>query len=561
MKTAYQLPLHPPSNGHSADGWPWIPDQGDGTYRNPVLFADYSDADVIRVGEDFYLTASSFNCTPGLPILHSTDLVNWTIINHALKNLPHPRYSEVQHGQGVWAPSIRHHDGKFWIIFPTPDEGIFVTTAADPAGEWTQPHLLLGGKGLIDPCPLWDDDGKAYLIFAYAGSRAGIRNKLHVVPMTPDATKTTGKGQIVAEIDPLLPALEGPKLHKRNGWYYISAPSGGVETGWQTVFRANHIYGPFEEKIVLAQCGTAINGPHQGALVDTADGEWWFLHFQDRDFYGRIVHLQPVRWENDWPMVGEAHDHNGVGSPVPHHRKPAVGRQTLLAIPQTSDDFDGKKLGLQWQWHANQHDGWYSLSARLGHLQLRPQFVLNGDLSKAPNLLLQKFPAAEFTVETRLELPSGHPDLHAGLAVIGLEYAALDVQCGADGYRLRLSISGDERASHLVENSSVTLQVKVGAGGVCRFGIVSGSTGFYQLGPAFRARPGRWIGAKIGVYCLTTNVLDISGHADIGYFHFGPPNGVNPDGKLHLASQVNGNPAHRPNHEMHELAELQLVNP
>ena len=547
MKTAHQ----PLSNGHSTDGWPWIPDQGDGTYRNPVLFADYSDADVVRVGEDFYLTASSFNCTPGLPILHSTDLVNWTIINHALKSLPHPRYSEVQHGQGVWAPSIRHHDGKFWIIFPTPDEGIFVTTAADPAGEWTPPHLLLGGKGLIDPCPLWDDDGKAYLIFAYAGSRAGIRNKLHVVPMTPDATKTTGKGQIVAEIDPLLPALEGPKLHKRNGWYYISAPSGGVETGWQTVFRANHIYGPFEEKIVLAQCGTAINGPHQGALVDTAGGEWWFLHFQDRDLYGRIIHLQPVRWENDWPLIGEAHDPNGVGSPVLQHRKPAVARQTALAVPQTSDDFAGKKLGPQWQWHANHHDGWYSLSERPGHLQLRPLFVINGDLNKAPNLLSQKFPAAEFTVETRLELPSGHPDLHAGLAVMGLEYAALDVQRGADGYRLRLSISGDERASHLVENSSVTLQVKVGAGGVCRFGIVSGSAGFYQLGPAFRARPGRWIGAKIGLYCLTTNVLDVTGHADFGYLHFGPPQGV--------GSDVNS--AHLPNHEMPEVAELQFVNP
>ena len=552
MKTTSQMTPNP----SAADGWPWIPDQGDGTYRNPVLFADYSDPDAIRVGGDFYLTASSFNCTPGLPILHSTDLVNWTIINHALKSLPHPRYSEVQHGQGVWAPSIRHHDGKFWIIFPTPDEGIFVTTAADPGGEWTQPHLLLAGKGLIDPCPLWDDDGEAYLAFAYAGSRAGIRNKLHIVPMNPDATNVTGAGQIVVEIDPLLPALEGPKLHKRNGWYYISAPAGGVETGWQTIFRSRQIYGPFEEKIVLAQCGTAINGPHQGALVDTADGQWWFLHFQDREIYGRVVHLQPVRWEDDWPVIGEAHDADGVGRPLLHHWKPVVDRKCEVVIPQTSDDFSGENLGLQWQWHANHEDGWHSLAARPGYLQLRPQFVMAGDLGTAANLLLQKFPAAEFTVETRLELPSGHPALHAGLAIMGTDYAALDVQRSADGYRLRLSINGDERALHHVVHSTVALHVKVGAGGVCRFGIISKATGFHQLGPAFRARPGRWIGAKIGVYCLTTDAADSSGHADFAYLHFGPPHGAVPDSRLHHAGHANRNSGHPPH-----PATLQLGNP
>ena len=258
---------------------PWIPDQGDGTFRNPVLCADYSDPDVIRVGEDFYLVASSFQCTPGLPILHSQDLVNWTIINHAVKNLPHPRYRDVQPGAGVWAPAIRHHAGKFWIVFPMPDEGIYVTTADEPRGRWSEPHLLVAGKGLIDPCPLWDDDGQAYLVHAYAGSRAGIRNKLRVRPMTPDVLRLTGDGKIVSEIPEHLPAFEGPKFHKRNGWYYISAPSGGVATGWQVILRSHNVYGPYEEKVVLAQRDTPVNGPHQGALVDTPLGEWWFVHF------------------------------------------------------------------------------------------------------------------------------------------------------------------------------------------------------------------------------------------------------------------------------------------
>src|SRR4051812_17739323 len=295
--------------------YPWAPDQGDGTYRNPVLCADYSDPDVIRAGGDFYLTASSFNCTPGLPVLHSRDLVNWSLIHHALKNLPHPRFSDVQHGQGVWAPAIRHHAGRFRIFFPMPDEGLYVTTADDPRAAWSEPHLLLAGKGLIDPCPLWDDDGRAYVVYAYAGSRAGIRNKLHVRPMTPDGSRVLGEGKIVWEIAPDLPALEGPKFYKRNGWYYLLAPSGGVATGWQIVLRAREVYGPYEEKVVLAQRGTAVNGPHQGALVDTPQGEWWFMHFQDAGPYGRVVHLQPVRWENDWPLIGVDQDDNDVGRP------------------------------------------------------------------------------------------------------------------------------------------------------------------------------------------------------------------------------------------------------
>jgi beta-xylosidase len=501
--------------------YPWVPDQGDGTFRNPVLHADYSDPDVIRVGGDFYLTSSSFNCTPGLPILHSRDLVNWRIINHALKNLPHPRYSEVQPGQGVWAPAIRFHEGRFWIFFPTPDEGIYVITAADPAGEWSAPQLLLGGKGLIDPCPFWDDDGSAWLIHAYAGSRSGIRNKLHLRPMAPDASRTLGAGKVVFEIDPALPALEGPKLHKRNDWYYISAPAGGVATGWQSVFRSRCIGGPYEEKVMLAQRGTPINGPHQGALVDTPAGDWWFLHFQDKDFYGRIVHLQPVRWEDDWPLMGEAQDESMVGRPVLHHRKPVAG-EGAIAVPQDSDEFKNNQLGLQWQWQANHRDDWYSLIERASHLRLHPHFVLKGNIAQAPNLLLQKFPASEFSVETRLELPACHPGLHAGLVVTGGSFVALDVQ-NLDGIcHLRLATAEENIAILDLGEPAVTLILKVGEGGACSLGIAMNDSDFYQLGPSFQASPGRWIGAKVGIYCITTDVLDQSGFADFAWFRFGP---------------------------------------
>ncbi len=513
-------PSAPPLDAPRRIVHPWIADRGDGTYCNPILYADYSDPDVVRHGDDFYLTASSFNCTPGLPILHSRDLVNWTIVNHAVKNLPHPRYAEVQHGCGIWAPAIRHHAGRFWIFFPTPDEGIYVITADDPRGRWSEPHLLLAGKGLIDPCPLWDDDGQAYLVHAYAGSRAGIKHVLHVRPMAPDGSRLLGEGKVVFG-DPLQhPTLEGPKFLKRNGWYYISAPAGGVATGWQVILRSRHVYGPYEDKIVLAQRDTPINGPHQGALVDTPGGQWWFLHFQDADVYGRVLHLQPVRWENDWPLIGVEQDERGVGRPVLRFQKPTVAGPNGVAAPQTSDDFSAPRLGLQWQWHANHRDEWYSLTERPGYLRLYPQFVPDADFRRAGNLLLQKFPAREFSADTELELPAAHEHVRAGLIVMGREYAALEAQRDADGYRLRLlatdRVLGEWRGS----GATLRLCVTVSDGGLCGFGVVAGDGKFHAIGPAVPARAGHWIGAKIGLYCRSAEAQRRNGHADFARFTF-----------------------------------------
>ena len=501
--------------------YPWVPDQGDGTFRNPVLHADYSDPDVIRVGGDFYLTSSSFNCTPGLPILHSRDLVNWRIINHALKNLPHPRYSEVQPGQGVWAPAIRFHDGRFWIFFPTPDEGIYVITAADPAGEWSAPHLLLGGKGLIDPCPFWDDDGSAWLIHAYAGSRAGIRNKLHLRPMAPDASRTLGDGKVVFEIDPALPALEGPKLHKRNDWYYISAPAGGVATGWQSVFRSRCIGGPYEEKVVLAQRGTPINGPHQGALVDTPAGDWWFLHFQDKDFYGRIVHLQPVRWEDDWPLMGEAQDESMVGRPVLHHRKPVAG-EGAIAVPQDSDEFEGQSTR--------------AAVAMAGESSGRLVFADRACQPPAPPSSLRPEGRHRPSAEPPVAEVSSQRVLRGNPARTPRRPSGFACRPGRDGwkfrrarcseprwnYHLRLATAEENIAILDLGEPAVTLKLKVGEGGACSLGVAMNDSDFYQLGPSFQASPGRWIGAKVGIYCITTDVLDQSGFADFAWFRFGP---------------------------------------
>ncbi len=499
--------------------FPWTPDQGDGTYRNPVIYADYSDPDVVRVGDDFYLVASSFNCTPGLPILHSKDLVNWTLLGQALKNLPHPRYENVQPGCGVWAPAIRFHAGTFWIFFPTPDEGIYVVTASHPAGPWSEPHCVQAGKGLIDPCPLWDDDGQAYLVHAYAGSRAGIKHRLRVCPMAPDGSKLLDEGKIVFHQPEKHPTLEGPKFLKRDGWYYILAPAGGVETGWQLALRSPNIYGPYEEKIVLAQGSTSVNGPHQGALVDTADDSWWFVHFQDAGVYGRIVHLQPVTWRDGWPLMGRVNN-SAYGEPVLKYRKPSSPQRPVITAPQTSDEFEAPTLGLQWQWAANHRDDWCSLGARKGWLRLHPQLAAHETPAQTPHLLLQKFPARSFTAETFLEFAPQQTGEAAGLIIAGESFASLALENEDRGNDLVLRINGVKKFLQKNMPGAVRLRVTVTDGGRCQFGFVV-SDGWVAVPTQFQAEKGKWIGAKLGLYSMKRSKSEPAGHADFDYFRFG----------------------------------------
>ncbi|HPF52874.1 MAG TPA: glycoside hydrolase 43 family protein, partial [Draconibacterium sp.] len=260
----------------------WVADNGDGTYKNPILYADYSDPDVVRVGDDFYMTASSFNCVPGLPVLHSKDLVNWQLIGHAIEKLvPEDVYDKPQHGNGIWAPCICYHNNEFYIYYPDPDFGIYMIKAKNAEGPWTDPVLVKAGKGLIDPSPLWDEDGKVYLVHAFAGSRAGIKSVLVVNELNGEGTKAIGENVMVYDGHDTNPTVEGPKFYKRNGYYYIFAPAGGVSTGWQLALRSQNIFGPYEVKTVMTQGNTEINGPHQGAWVTTQTGEDWFIHFQD----------------------------------------------------------------------------------------------------------------------------------------------------------------------------------------------------------------------------------------------------------------------------------------
>jgi beta-xylosidase len=509
----------------------WSADRGDGSYRNPVLFADYSDPDAIRVGEDFWLTSSSFNHVPGLPILHSRDLVNWTIVNHALPALvPTGHFSRPRHGGGVWAPAMRHHAGRFWIFYPDPDFGLYAVTAENPRARWSAPVLVKSGRGLIDPCPFWDDDGTGYLIHGWARSRSGINNRVTLHRLAADGLGVLDEGEVIidgADI-PGWHTIEGPKLYQRAGYYYVFVPAGGVRDGFQAVFRSRNLRGPFERRVVLAQGRTPVNGPHQGAWVDTPAGEHWFLHFQEQPAYGRVVHLQPMRWENDWPLIGDGHAGAGPGEPVLMHRKPIPG--AARAVPATTDEFDtGSILAPQWQWQANPKAEWYSLTAQPGALRLAcvPE-ESNATLWSAAHLLLQKFPAPEFEVTTQVRFSAATVGDRVGLVVFGYDYAWLGLRHESSGMRIVLQHclaahegAGErEIATSDFSGDGVYLRVTIGAGAKCHFSYSRDGADFQPFGGAFRAKSSSWVGAKVGLFASTSAVA--GGHADVSWFRITP---------------------------------------
>ncbi len=541
----------------------WCPDNGDGTYTNPVINADYSDPDVCvgASGEDYYMTASSFQCTPGLPILHSKDLVNWEIINYALGNLYEGDdallahfSSKPQHGNGVWAPSIRYHNGWYYIYWGDPDFGVMMVKTQDPAGEWTKPVCVIKGEGYIDTCPLWEDDGedqssdgRCYLVNGWANSRSKYASVLTVREMSADGMRPVGQPVIVFDGNGTENrTCEGPKFYKRDGWYWIMCPAGGVPSGFQLAMRSKSPYGPYEHKIVLQQGKTNINGPHQGGWIHTKYGEDWFLHFQDKEAYGRVVHLNPVDWSTGWPVMGSltpdpsrgGEGSNYTGEPVTTWRKPQTTKRPndQTTNPQESDEFNDTKLGLQWQWHGN-YDEKFGTATAFGTYRIYNYKLSEGwkNFWEVPNMLLQKTPADEFTVTTKLRFTSKADGQFGGLIMMGLDYSALVVKrVGKEFQLVQMTCKDADKGKQQTETVLATLKptaedktdykpgihediylrlrvsnAEAGAphGGkpMVQFAYSLNGKKFQDCGELFQMRQGKWIGAKFGFISAETN--------------------------------------------------------
>jgi len=517
----------------------WMADNGDGTYTNPVINADYSDPDVCvgPSGEDYYMTASSFQCVPGLPILHSRDLVNWEIINYALRDRLYEgdsclirHFNTPQHGNGVWAPSIRYHQGEYYIYWGDPDFGVYMVKAKDPAGQWSQPLCVIRGQGYIDTCPLWDEDGRCYLVNAWANSRAKFASVLTVRELSADGTRAIGQPVIVFDGNGTENrTCEGPKFYKRDGWYWILCPAGGVPTGFQLAMRSKSPYGPYEHKTVLAQGKTDINGPHQGGWVHTKYNEDWFLHFQDKEAYGRVVHLQPVDWSSGWPVMGKE------GEPVTTYKKPRcevaqsnlAPRNTPLFVSDVSDEFNTPAIGLQWQWQAN-YDEKFGVPTAFGTFRIYTHKLQEGwkNLWLVPNMLLQKVPTDEFTVTTKLRLTTKADGQFGGIIMMGLDYSALVVRRTAQRFQLvQMTCKGADKGNAQTErvvttlkptaqdktdykpgiHEDIYLRMTVSKGGTVHFAYSTDGKKFSNCGDTFKMKEGKWIGAKFGYVSAETD--------------------------------------------------------
>lgn len=499
------------------------------SYANPILFADYSDPDVIRVGRDYYMVASSFHFSPGIPVLHSRDLVHWKIVGHVLPKLPFaPQYDMpgphmltdkiskpiggTRYAGGVWAPAIRHHAGRFYVYWATPDEGVFMATATRAEGPWTAPVKVIDKPMLEDPCPFWDDDGQAWLVHSRVGAGPLILHR-----MSSDGTRVLDDGEVIVEDKVKLPILEGPKLYKRNGWYYILAPFGGVEKGAQVALRSRNIRGPYEQQVVLSQGTTALEGPHQGGWVETPSGESWFAHFNSTGAFGRIVHLQPVQWIDDWPVMGQRIPGTYGGQPVASHRMPDTGNAPTKDRLQASDTFSAKTLGLQWSWNHNPDAARWSLSARPGFLRLTAGQA--DHLVTARNTLTQVLQGPQSRITTRIDVSRMADGQRAGLSLFGVRPSWIGVVRGQGANRITLASEGEETAGEALAGRTVDLRAEVGLEQKVQYSYsIDGGGRFKPLGqPIPLARFSWWKGSRPALFTFTRGAQG-GGSVDLDWF-------------------------------------------
>jgi len=500
------------------------------TYSNPILYADYSDPDVIRWGGDYFLVASSFHFSPGIPVLRSPDLVHWTIAGHVLKRLDFaPEYDMVppftltdatgrpgpglRYGEGVWAPAIRRHGGRFYVFWPTPDEGIFMATAARPEGPWSQPVKVIAGPGLEDPCPFWDDDGSAWLVHSRVGAGPLILHRL-----SPDGTHVLDDGHEIVRDPKTLPVLEGPKLYKRQGWYYIFAPIGGVETGSEVVLRSRSIHGPYESRVVLEKGSTQVQGPHQGAYVETPSGQGWFVHFNSTGAFGRIDYLEPVAWKGGWPMIGDPIAGTDAGQPVARHASPDARAGADRLHLQDSDDFGAPVLGPQWEWNHNPDDRGWSLTARPGFLRLIAQSSDN--LVTARNTLTQILQGPRMVFTARIDVSHMGEGQRAGLSMFGVRPSWIGLVREQGETHIAYASAGVETPGPDVQAPFVELSVDVGPDQVAHYSFRADSGAFQAFGAPSPLRFAWWKGARPALFSFRkTGAAGPPGWVDVDWVH------------------------------------------
>ena len=427
-------------------------DNGNGTYSNPVIYSDFPDPDVIRVDSVYYMVSTTMFIFPGVTILKSYDLVNWEYCSNAVQRFDFSRCYNLdgcnRYSHGQWATSLKYHNGTYYLLFITLDEGGFLCSTTKPEGPWKIKKLP---RGFYDPGLFFDGDGKIYV--------AHGNGTIYITEL--DTNFVAKKSDVLVFTGDIRSGLEGTHMYKINNYYYLYCTYGGGD-GFQVALRSKNIYGPYEEKIVIRDNGNLGTGIHQGALVETQTGEWWSVIFQDGGAFGRFPTLQPVTWQDDWPMVGL--DGKGVAT----YQKPNVGKEYPIKVLPASDEFDSTKLGLQWGWNHNPDSTKWSLIQRPGYLRLATAKVVS-NLREARNTLTQRiFAYYSRTIPTnaviKIEIDSMVDGDIAGLAVFQNPYAFIGVK-QTNGQRYVIMVNNGKTVdSTLIYSSTVYLKAQANYG-------------------------------------------------------------------------------------------------
>ncbi len=506
-------------------------DKGDGTFKNPLLWGDWPDPDVIRVGDYFYFVSTSMHYVPGSPILRSKDLVNWEMVGYAVDRYDDDPKFDMNGGtmylNGSWANTIRHHNGKFYVGFCTPkgwgsDSGRFsICIADDVKGPWKR---TLFPQYLYDPGLFFDEDGRVYVVHG-AGT-------LYLTELNADVQSVKGDGKPVQIWKGRIPrpqgstahypeySMEGAHMYKINGYYYITNPAGGTE-GWQVCLRSKSITGPYESKIIYQdESSYPNNGLHQGGMVQLKNGEWWFIIMQDRGPIGRVPHLLPVTWIDGWPILGE----NGKGFTA--GKKPDVGKTYPVMNPATSDEFNSSRLGLQWQWNHNPDNSKWSLTERKGHMRLKASLAT--DLKSARNTLTQRVqgPTSEGTVEIEVSnLKQGNV---AGFGVFQFPYAYVAIQKESGGNRL-IMVNDGKVIDSIAQFPHSRIWLRTNVTHVdyhARFSYSTDGKTFLPFGNTLKMGLGLdWTANRFALINYSLTPEGVGGYADFNWFRF---NGANP---------------------------------
>jgi beta-xylosidase len=490
------------------------------TYTNPVLPGDFSDLDAIRVGDDFYAISSTFQYSPGMVVLHSKDLVHWSYLGHVVENIaaldPELNWDRMgRAGRGIWAGSIREHAGRFVVYFGTPDQGIFMASAANPVGPWSAPKLILSAAGWDDPCPFWDEDGRAYLVathFALERSNGKTYN-IHLFAMDPEGDALiAGRDRILHESR----GSEANKLYKIHGLYFHFFTEVRPEGRVVIMERAKSLDGPWEERQVIHVRPRIDKEPNQGGLIELPTGKWYFLSHQGTgDWEGRAGVLLPVTWIDGWPIMGRV-GKDGIGNMVwtANAPIPFVEHSNGLAV---SDEFDGPQLKPAWDWNYQPNPALWSLSDRPGFLRLFAAPALHpDDLRSVPDLLTQRaLRSADSTATVKIDLASMQDGQQAGLMHYAQHVCALAVTRKAQIFGIGFARDNSYGAATPIAAKQVWLRSNWGLDGVGRFSYSTDGVGFSPIGTPCKAGWAFYRGDRIGVYTTGS-----SGYVDLDAFRY-----------------------------------------